>query len=62
MPPPGLISTWDKGLLHNKILMQFSRSWNDGEQFSLIGVASGGFRYGDGFYTFIQHEDVGLIW
>ena len=50
--PTGTIAPGDSG--GPSIL----RTWNDGEQFTLVGVVSGRHRVGDAFYTFIQHEQV----
>ena len=53
--PTGTIAPGDSG--GPSIL----RTWNDGEQFTLLGVVSGRHRVGGAFYTFIQHEQVGYI-
>ena len=37
------------------------RSYNSGPQFTVVGVVSGKFSLGDGYYVYLGHEDV-LSW
>ena len=45
----------------SKNLSLIFRSFNAGPQYTIIGVVAGSFRFGDGYYTYIAHQDI-LSW